>query len=592
MNEHGIDRLFLRYRKQGDPAALGAVFDRAAPELYKLALHLVRNPIEAEDVLQATFVAAIEGADSFDASRPLMPWLTGILARQAGLARRRARRVVEEDRLTPRFSEDPAESAALKEFSEELVVALQALPDTYREVLWLHLADGRRPAEIAHDLNRAPGTVRMQMHRGLDLLRRSLPTGFSALGGVGFGGARGLDAIRADVLAEAAVRHPSAPLAPTGAPPAPAPLFSISLGGAFASLPWLLGAALFAALAGVAWWRLSAAGALEVAKSDSADERAASSTLSTRRSDVAPENGRTAQQTGKATDFGASAPASWLRGRVLGLGAGEAAETALSVRGLARFTLPAELVVRGVPAADGSFELDVSRLFAAANPKRPLEELVVEADHPRYVHAVERVPLQAGAIERTAAGERVDSVEIELALAGRATGRVLAPDGAAVAGAAALLFALEDGAPLDPAVDRVLTGADGAYTLRARRAGPHAVVIVLPEAAPVTLAATLQPGSASALGASVLDEGAVIEGHAFHGNQPMRAKGLVSANTLSSGPLHAFEGARFLWTGDAFVRSGSTVETDEHGHFLLRGLAPGRYQLGVSRAAEQGTPAS
>src|SRR5688572_25692668 len=149
MSKPNLDRLFLRYRSKGDTAALGEVFDCAAPELLRLAMHLVRDPSEAEDMLQATFLAAIEGAESFDPARPLMPWLTGILARQAGLTRRRARRVIEEDWLTPRRSEDPAENAALEEFSRELVVALQALPDNYREVLWLHLADGKRPAEIA-----------------------------------------------------------------------------------------------------------------------------------------------------------------------------------------------------------------------------------------------------------------------------------------------------------------------------------------------------------------------------------------------------------------------------------------------------------
>ncbi|MEO6709414.1 MAG: sigma-70 family RNA polymerase sigma factor, partial [Planctomycetota bacterium] len=90
MTKARLDRLFLRYHRKGDADALGEVFDSAAPELLRLAMHLVRDPSEAEDVLQATFLAAIEGADSFDPSRPLMPWLTGILARQAGLARRRA----------------------------------------------------------------------------------------------------------------------------------------------------------------------------------------------------------------------------------------------------------------------------------------------------------------------------------------------------------------------------------------------------------------------------------------------------------------------------------------------------------------------
>src|SRR5688572_29115247 len=145
-------------------------------------MHLARDPVEAEDVLQATFLAAIEAADSFDEQRRLLPWLVGILARQAGLSRRRARRVVEPDRLIERAEADPFETASAREFSEELVVALQSLPEKYREVIWLHLADGKRPVDIARDLDRAPGTVRMQMHRGLDLLRRALPAGFAAAG--------------------------------------------------------------------------------------------------------------------------------------------------------------------------------------------------------------------------------------------------------------------------------------------------------------------------------------------------------------------------------------------------------------------------
>jgi len=46
-------------------------------------VHLVRDPVEAEDLVQTTFVAAIEGASSFQAERRLEPWLAGILARQA-----------------------------------------------------------------------------------------------------------------------------------------------------------------------------------------------------------------------------------------------------------------------------------------------------------------------------------------------------------------------------------------------------------------------------------------------------------------------------------------------------------------------------
>ena len=72
-------RLFLRWRDRGDAAALAELFDRAAPELLRLALHLCRHAADAEDVLQATFLAAIESAQRFQRSHRVLPWLTGPL---------------------------------------------------------------------------------------------------------------------------------------------------------------------------------------------------------------------------------------------------------------------------------------------------------------------------------------------------------------------------------------------------------------------------------------------------------------------------------------------------------------------------------
>ena len=52
-------------------------FDAAAPELYGAALKLTGRAAEAEDLLQATWLAAIEGARRYDPARPLRPWLGG-----------------------------------------------------------------------------------------------------------------------------------------------------------------------------------------------------------------------------------------------------------------------------------------------------------------------------------------------------------------------------------------------------------------------------------------------------------------------------------------------------------------------------------
>ena len=592
MSERGLNRLFLRYRHKGDTRALGAIFDRVAPELLKLSMHLVRDPLEAEDVLQETFLAAIQAADSFDASRPLVPWLTGILARQAGLSRRKARRVVEPDRLTQREAEDPTEAAALREFSTELVLALQALPDNYREVLWMHLADGKRPVEIAQNLKRAPGTVRMQVHRGLELLRRALPAGYAAGVGV-FGATRGLAAIRGDVLSSARASWRPAP--PASAMPSASGSLASAIGGSSAITKGVLALLALSAIAATLWWRASPReqGLGELARAE----------VSTSAPSAAPHSSETAgaidvlgARAREDKDAAAGAPASTepilLRGFVRGCRADEFNEVQLRVRGVARFALPGDLDVRGTPAADGSFELDVTRLFAAARAKRPLEELVVESDHPRYVLESLHIPTTIAAGSNAGGAEHRYTAEIKLSLAGLVAGRALAPQSASASGTRVALYAIVASLPIEPPVDFGTCTADGAFCLRARAAGEHALLIMSDGLRPTTIAASLAPGLRTSLGTIVLDEGAVIEGHADHLGLSMQAGALVSVTATSMSASLAFEGARLAWSDGKFERAGRIVETDQDGRFRIGGLAPGPYRLGVSSAAPQGAPAS
>src|SRR5262245_63889860 len=80
---HDDEPLFERFRTGADVAALGELFDRVAPALLRIALHLARDPAAAEDLLQATFLRAIEACFDWDARRPLLPWLCGILHNRA-----------------------------------------------------------------------------------------------------------------------------------------------------------------------------------------------------------------------------------------------------------------------------------------------------------------------------------------------------------------------------------------------------------------------------------------------------------------------------------------------------------------------------
>ena len=198
------DRLFRAYRKTGDPECLGQVFDLTAPRLLHTALHLTRDPAQAEDLLQATFLTAIQKAESYDPSRPLLPWLTGILTRHAAKARQRASRSPDPTRLRHGNGEDPVVCAEGAELVEVLRKSVQRLPQEYRQVLLLKLLHGLQPAEIAEVLAVPPGTVRMRLHRGMDMLRKLLPVGVVFGFTAGFA-PRGLAAIRSAVLEEVPV---------------------------------------------------------------------------------------------------------------------------------------------------------------------------------------------------------------------------------------------------------------------------------------------------------------------------------------------------------------------------------------------------
>ena len=207
MSRIPIEEVFVRYRDHGDARALAAVFDRTAAEVMRLAVHLAPDRSAAEDLVQSTFVAAIESADKFGAERPLMPWLLGILANQARRERERTGRKPDPHLLRAESVDDPHRTVEERELSEALAAALAEIRDPYRQVLELHLRHGLSPAAIADVLRRPPGTVRSQLHRGLDLVRRALPKSYAVAGATLAAGAwlqsPAAAAIRTHVLASA-----------------------------------------------------------------------------------------------------------------------------------------------------------------------------------------------------------------------------------------------------------------------------------------------------------------------------------------------------------------------------------------------------
>lgn len=176
VNDDPATRAFRAFFTSGDPRHVGTVFDRLAPELLLVAARLLPPGGDAADVVQQTFVTALQQRARFDTRRPVAPWLVGILLQHVRRERRRLRRNVDPTRVRPPAAdEDPALAAMSREDAEHVHRAVAALPQPYRQVLLLHLVHGLPPQAIAASLGRPFRTVQSQLRRGLERLRPRLP---------------------------------------------------------------------------------------------------------------------------------------------------------------------------------------------------------------------------------------------------------------------------------------------------------------------------------------------------------------------------------------------------------------------------------
>jgi RNA polymerase sigma-70 factor (ECF subfamily) len=178
--------------KAGDQRAYAQLVEDHASKIYRLALRMMGNDADAEDVLQETFLSAFKSIDRFESRSSLSTWLYRIASNAALMRLRRVEpEQVSVDEPIERDDGDevprqlfdfcclPEEVLLQDEARAEMERAVEELPPSLRGVFVLRDIEGLSTEETAHALDLSVSAVKSRLMRARLKLRERLSQYFS-----------------------------------------------------------------------------------------------------------------------------------------------------------------------------------------------------------------------------------------------------------------------------------------------------------------------------------------------------------------------------------------------------------------------------
>lgn len=166
----------VREARNGNRAAFGRLYQLHAGLVHGILLARVPR-LEVDDLTQEVFLSAMRQLSALRDATAFGAWLSAIARNRANDFHRRMKEVqpAEQDsQIADSHGNDSARAEAL-----EALTAIRQLPDAYRETLVLRLVEGMTGPEIASRTGLTPDSVRVNLHRGMKMLREALRKGAS-----------------------------------------------------------------------------------------------------------------------------------------------------------------------------------------------------------------------------------------------------------------------------------------------------------------------------------------------------------------------------------------------------------------------------
>ncbi len=164
------DALLVHAARDGDRQAFGRLYDRYARMVHGIVLARVPRT-EVADLVHDVFLLALRRLPKLRDAAAFGSWLATIARNRAADYHRRSQEIVQ-------LPDDAAEGAGRKNGPDDqslaALAAIRSLPEAYRETLILRLVEGMTGPEIAARTGLTPGSVRVNLHRGMQQLRDRL----------------------------------------------------------------------------------------------------------------------------------------------------------------------------------------------------------------------------------------------------------------------------------------------------------------------------------------------------------------------------------------------------------------------------------
>jgi len=187
LNIYADEEALIEALQRGDKYACACMIKHHGSQVYAVALRIVGDPDEAEEVVQEAFISACGKMGSFEGRSKLSTWLYRITT-NAALMRLRKRRedtvsldepqVMDEGDLLPRqlgdWSVEPGQQALSSELRQVMERAVQELPPSLRVAFVLRDVQGLSTQEAAEALDITETALKVRLHRARLQLRERL----------------------------------------------------------------------------------------------------------------------------------------------------------------------------------------------------------------------------------------------------------------------------------------------------------------------------------------------------------------------------------------------------------------------------------